>query len=124
MNRIVDRLKKYALIIAGTLALALGIIGIAVRLLPTTPFLLISSWCYIRSSDSLHQRLLKSQLYQRYLKRIVEGEGIPKRTKMLILLWVWALILLIVFTTTSTALKMIALLLGAAKTLFFLVLVK
>lgn len=124
MSTILEKLKKYTLILAGTLALVLGVIGLVVRLLPTTPFLLISSWCYIRSSERLHQRLLESQLYKRYLKRVVEGEGIPIKTKILILLWVWALLLMIFFTTTSPLLKVIALLLGSSKTLFFLFLVK
>lgn len=49
---------RVLLIVLGTLSLALGVIGIFVPLLPTTPFLLLSVYCYSRGSDRLHRWLV------------------------------------------------------------------
>ena len=50
-------IKKGLLVIAGCLSLGLGILGIVVPLLPTTPLVLLSAWCFARSSDRLHHWL-------------------------------------------------------------------
>ena len=46
-------LKKIGLIALGTISLAIGIIGIFLPLIPTTPLLLLTSYCYISSSEKL-----------------------------------------------------------------------
>ena len=51
---ITNSVKKYALIFTGSTSLALGVFGLFVPILPTTPFLLLTSFCYLRSSkDSI-----------------------------------------------------------------------
>lgn len=51
-------MKKVLLVIAGCLSLALGIIGIVVPLLPTTPLVLLAGWCFARSSERLYNWLI------------------------------------------------------------------
>lgn len=51
-------LKRAVLIFCGLLSLGVGIIGIVVPLLPTTPFLLLAAACFARSSDRFHSWLL------------------------------------------------------------------
>ena len=48
---------------AGLLFLALGAAGIVLPILPTTPFILLAAWCFARSSERWHQRLLASELF-------------------------------------------------------------
>lgn len=76
--------------IAGTLALALAVIGIFLPLLPTTPFLLLASACYLRGSSRLHRMLLDNPHLGPYLKSYQSGQGIPMRAKVwaLALMWV------------------------------------
>ena len=50
-------IKKSLLVIAGCLSLGLGILGIVVPLLPTTPLVLLAGWCFARSSDRLYHWL-------------------------------------------------------------------
>lgn len=50
-------------IICGSLALALGVLGIALPVLPTTPFVLLAAFCYARGSDRMHAWLLRNRLF-------------------------------------------------------------
>ena len=75
-------MKKIILIITGTITLGLGIIGIILPIIPTTPFLLISSYCYVRSSKKLNQWLLNHRILGKYIYNYVEKKAIPKRAKI------------------------------------------
>ena len=75
--------------IAGTLALLLAILGIFLPLLPTTPFLLLASACYLRGSSRMHQWLLGNRLFGPYLANLQAGRGIPMRAKIIALAFMW-----------------------------------
>lgn len=81
---------KILLNVVGTLALFLAILGIFLPLLPTTPFLLLASACYIRGSERLHRWLLRNQVFGPYLANLQAGRGIPMRTKIMALSVMWA----------------------------------
>lgn len=81
--------RRGALIVLGTLSLATGLVGIVVPLLPTTCFLLFAAWCYARSSDRLHAKLMSLGWVGRYLRDYREGRGIPMRVKVVSLMVMW-----------------------------------
>ena len=80
------------LIIFGTIFTSLGIIGIFVPILPTTPFLLLAAACYMRSSERFHQWLLNNRIFGVYVKNYVEGRGMPIRIKISTILLLWTTI--------------------------------
>ena len=80
--------------IAGVLALVLGIVGIFLPLLPTTPFLLLASWCFARGSDRLHRWLLSHRVFGEYLRNFEAGRGIPLKAKIVATVMLWGSLLM------------------------------
>jgi uncharacterized membrane protein YbaN (DUF454 family) len=78
---------------AGTISLALGTIGLFFPILPTTPFLLISAACYVRSSERMYNWLIKNRWFGNYIRNYQEGKGIPLKTKIFAISILWATIL-------------------------------
>lgn len=62
-------MKKALFIILGVVTLILGIIGVVLPLLPTTPFMLLSMVCFGRGSERLYFRLKKTGLYRKYVRK-------------------------------------------------------
>lgn len=84
-----NRVIKTFYNIAGTVALLLGIIGIFLPLLPTTPFLLLASACYLRGSERMHHWLMNQRHLGPYLRSYQQGRGIPMRAKITALVLMW-----------------------------------
>jgi len=84
--------KKGLFVVAGTISLGLGTVGIALPVLPTTPFLLLSAACYYKGSERLHRWMLNNRLFGEYLRNYKEGKGIPPRTKISTLTLLWSVI--------------------------------
>lgn len=69
------RLKKALLVVVGCLSLALGTIGAVLPILPTVPFLMLSAFCFAKSSEKLHSWFISTKLYKKNLESFVKGEG-------------------------------------------------
>jgi uncharacterized membrane protein YbaN (DUF454 family) len=88
-----QRVVRALLMVAGTICLGLGAIGIFLPVLPTTPFLLLAAGCYLRSSERLHKWLLSNRWFGEYIKNYQAGRGIPMKTKIIALSMLWGTIL-------------------------------
>ena len=73
---------KWFLIILGSLSLGLAIVGVFLPLLPTTPLLLLSAWCFFRSSPRLYEWLLNHPRLGGYIRNFREYRAIPLRVKI------------------------------------------
>jgi uncharacterized membrane protein YbaN (DUF454 family) len=84
-----SRVKKTALISIGTLSVSLGIIGVFIPILPTTPFLLLAAACYIRSSRRLYTWLITNKYFGKFIINYREQKGIPLSIKISVLTLLW-----------------------------------
>lgn len=84
---------RMSLLIAGSFSALLGIAGIFIPLLPTTPFLLLASWCFARSSDKLNRKLMTNRYFGPYISNYRERRGITLRNKIYSLIFLWATLL-------------------------------
>jgi uncharacterized membrane protein YbaN (DUF454 family) len=119
-----ERIKKQLLIVAGTLAVAIGIIGIFVPILPTTPFLLLAAACYLRSSERFYRWLLGNRLFGSYIADYLAGRGMPLKTKIFTLSLLWVTIGLSVAIGTQNLVVRIVLLAVAVGVTLHIILIK
>ncbi len=84
-------------VVFGSLFLVLGFIGVIVPGLPTTPFLLLSAACYVRSSKRLHSWLLNHKIFGKFIRDFQEKRSVSIKSKVISLLIMWLMISLSVF---------------------------
>lgn len=84
---------KILLSVLGTLSLLLGILGIFLPILPTTPFLLLAAALYFRSSPRLYEWLLGHPHLGAYIRNFREHNAIPLRVKIVSVSLVWITLL-------------------------------
>ncbi len=76
-----NQLKRWTLISLGLVCLVLGLIGVVLPLLPTTPFVLLASACFMRSSPRLNQKLLSHPTFGPIIEDWQETRGIKRSVK-------------------------------------------
>jgi len=95
-------LKSTLWIVLGILAFCLGIIGVFIPFLPTTPFLLLAAGFFLKGSDRLYQWLINHKLFGKYIRNFREYKAIPIKTKIFAVSTLWATILASVFFFTKS----------------------
>lgn len=105
-------IKKYILIIIGLLSLTLGIIGIFFPILPTTPFLLLSSFCFIRSSKKLYNWLINHKIFGKYIYNYLENHAIKKSAKISAMVFLWPSLSLTIYIIQSNPIRLILFAIG------------
>lgn len=104
--------------IAGTVALLLGILGIFLPVLPTTPFLLLASACYMRGSDRMHRWLMNQRHLGPYIRNFTAGRGIPLRAKIAALALMWTSLTLSMWFVPLPWLRLLLLATGIGVTIY------
>jgi hypothetical protein len=87
-------MMRGAYIIAGTIALIIGAIGVFLPVIPTTPLVLLAAACYYRGSDRLHAWILSSRWFGETIKNYQEGRGLTRDTKLRAVSMMWVMILI------------------------------
>ncbi|WXL27306.1 YbaN family protein [Ectopseudomonas mendocina] len=82
-------LIRYALLAVGWLSVVLGVIGIFLPVLPTTPFLLLAAACFMRSSERFYLWLINHRHLGPWIVDYLEGQGIPLKGKVYAIGLMW-----------------------------------
>lgn len=113
-----SRLTKYLYITLGTVSLGLGVLGIFVPGLPTTPFLLLTASLYMRSSKRLYKKLISNKFLGPYLTEFYEKKGMTIKDKIRAISLMWAMIFIsTVFLIENIKIDIIIILIGLIGTI-------
>lgn len=85
----VSQISKILWITAGSVSLTLGTVGLFLPVLPTTPFLLLSAYCYGRGSTRFYRWLVHRSLFGAYIRNYREGLGLPLSQKVITIALLW-----------------------------------
>ena len=79
--------------ICGFISMVVGLIGIPVPGLPTTPLMILAAACFAKSSQRFYDWIIHNKLFGHHVKNYREGKGIPRKSKPIILATMWTFVL-------------------------------
>ncbi|MCI9052720.1 MAG: DUF454 domain-containing protein [Lachnospiraceae bacterium] len=80
------KIKRLLYLMIGFICLGLGCIGIALPILPTVPFFLVTIFCFANSSQRLHDWFLHTKMYKKHLEAFVKKKGMTIKAKITVLI--------------------------------------
>jgi uncharacterized membrane protein YbaN (DUF454 family) len=86
-------MKRRLFVAGGIVAVGLGLAGLVLPVLPTTPFLLLAAWLFARSSPAHYDRLLAHRVLGPWVRDFAERKGLRPGTKARALALLWAVLL-------------------------------
>jgi uncharacterized membrane protein YbaN (DUF454 family) len=111
-------LLKPILIFLGTFTLCIGVVGVFIPGLPTTPFLLLSAGLYLKSSDRLYDRLISNRFVGSYIKDFKIKKGMSVKSKLYSISMMWLMISISCFLfITPLLIELIVITLGIIGTM-------
>lgn len=81
----------------GFIIMIIGLIGIIIPGLPTTPLMILAAACFAKSNQKFYDWIINNKLFGHHVKNYREGKGIPKKSKPIILTTLWGFVLFAVF---------------------------
>lgn len=87
-----NKAKKFLYVTAGIIAFGLGAIGVILPILPTTPFLLLASYCFARGSEKFNTWFVNTNIYKKHLESFVTERSMTLKQKVSILAFADAMI--------------------------------
>lgn len=80
-----NKIKKYLYVLVGLLSLAMGLIGVLLPVIPTTPFLLLASFCFIRGSEKFDRWFKSTKIYKNHVESFIKEKAMTMKEKITIL---------------------------------------
>ena len=114
------RAARITWLVVGVLALALGALGIALPLLPTTPFVLLAAFSFARSSDRLHEWLVTHDVFGTLIDNWQRYGAISRRAKVVSVVSMAAVLAISLAMRAPTAVIIVQIIVLGAAALFIL----
>lgn len=83
MKIINNSIYRQCVFTLGVVSAGLGIVGVFLPILPTTPFMLLAAWCFVRSSEKAHQWLYRQPLIGEALRDWDRNKAISRKAKVM-----------------------------------------
>ena len=87
-----NRPTRYLLLTTGFFCIGLGVIGIFLPLLPTTPFLLLAAACFFRSSDRMYRCITNHRIFGPPIRGYRQFRAISRKAKIISIIMLWVVI--------------------------------
>lgn len=114
-----QKIKKILLVTVGLISVGLGIIGVILPIIPTTPFLLLASGCFVKGSDRFDQWFKGTKLYKKHLETFVESKKMTLKQKITILAVADAMLLIPFITVNNLHMRIFLIVLVLGKFYYF-----
>ncbi|MEC1523704.1 DUF454 family protein [Neobacillus niacini] len=118
------KIIKFLYIIIGFIALGLGVLGLVLPVLPTTPLLLLASYCFVKGSERFERWFKGTTLYKRHLETFVKERAMTLKQKLSILLFADVMIAIPFFILESFFVRLMLVLIVFYKYYYFIYKIK
>jgi uncharacterized protein len=119
-----SKIIKFLYIIIGFIALGLGVLGLVLPVLPTTPLLLLASYCFVKGSERFEHWFKGTTLYKRHLETFVKERAMTLKQKLTILLFADVMIAIPFFILESFFVRLMLVLIVFYKYYYFIYQIK
>lgn len=109
-----EKIRKTIYLILGILCTVLGFLGIILPVLPTTPFLLLASFLFLKSSKRLNHWINHHPVFGQYISDYQKYRGVDRKNKIRALVFTWLTMAFSIYKVSAIPLKimLLCLLLG------------
>lgn len=119
-----NKFKKGFYITVGLISFALGAIGVILPILPTTPFLLLSSFCFVRGSEKFDRWFKETKVYKKHLESFANERAMTLKQKIIILLFADTMMMFPLIILDSIMVKIFIILIILVKFWYFIFKIK
>lgn len=119
-----SKILRFILIIIGFISLGLGVVGIVLPILPTAPFLLLTSFCFVKSSKRFHNWFLNSKIYKKYLENFAKNKVMTLKGELMLLILVSLMLLTTIILVNNYVVTIILTTLIFCKYTYFVLFVR
>lgn len=115
---------RYILIGLGFIFTLLGAIGVVLPILPTTPFLLLASFCFAKGSTRFHNWFVNTNLYKNHLHDFVQTRSMTLKTKVILLTFASTMLMIPIIFVDVLHLRIFLIVLTMFKYYYFIFRIK
>jgi len=112
--------KKLLWTLMGFLFLGLGVVGVAMPVLPTTPFVLLAAMCFSTGNSKIARWLHRNPFFGPYIENYRTKQGVKKSLKIISILFVWTGLLISMAVTQTLWIVVMLAVVGVGVTIHLL----
>ncbi len=119
-----SKILRIIFIILGFIFLGIGVVGIILPIIPTTPFLLLTSFCFVKGSKRFNDWFLSSKIYRKYLENFSKNKVMTIYGELILLSFVSLMIIMSMFLVNNLIVSIILMILIILKYTYFIFKIK